>query len=58
MTPFGVVVVCIIGILFAVALATPVSRQAFVGRARQTVSLLVWLALLVLLVSLFARIGW
>ncbi|MET4152017.1 hypothetical protein [Bradyrhizobium barranii] len=58
MTPFGLVIVAVIVTLFVVTLATPAGRVAFIGRARGTVLMLVWLALLLLLGAMWARIGW
>ncbi|MHC2883732.1 hypothetical protein [Bradyrhizobium barranii] len=49
MTPFGLVIVAVIVTLFVVALATPAGRVALIGRARGMVLMLVWLALLALL---------
>ncbi|WP_342737441.1 hypothetical protein [Bradyrhizobium sp. B117] len=57
MTSFGLLVVAIIGILFAAALVSPAERHAFLSRARRMVGILLWLALFVLLVSLWSRIG-
>ncbi|MGM4877687.1 hypothetical protein HAP41_0000030770 [Bradyrhizobium barranii subsp. apii] len=58
MTPFGLVIVAVIVTLFVVALATPAGRVALIGRARGMVLMLVWLALLVLLGTMWARLGW
>ena len=55
MTPFGLVIVAVIVTLFVVALATPAGRVALIGRARGMVLMLVWLALLALLGTMWAR---
>jgi hypothetical protein len=57
MPPFGLLIVTVIGTLFVVALATPAGRVASIGRARRMVVMLVWLALLVLLGAMWARLG-
>ncbi|HEV2156932.1 hypothetical protein [Bradyrhizobium sp.] len=58
MTSFGLLVVTIIGILCAAVLVAPTTRHAYLGQARRMVGILFWLALFVLLVSLWSRIGW
>ncbi|WLB57477.1 hypothetical protein [Bradyrhizobium japonicum] len=58
MTSFGLVIVAILVTLFVVTLAAPAGRVALIGRARGTVLMLVWLALLVLFGAMWARLGW
>lgn len=57
MSPFGVVVVAIVGVLFVVALASSAGRQALVGRARTVVATLLGLAIVVLLIGMVERLG-